>query len=295
MKLLLTFDRFYDTISMVDYNGLIGYSGGYLFMLNYVFFAIAIIVTAVIYISVPTLSFWWLLPVLVGAFISTVVLYILVLFTMSLFLSKKKKVVAPKPFCAFMIRITMDWLMRLFRIHIKLTGAELLPNEPCIIVSNHRSDFDPMTVLAVLKERRLAYISKEANFKIPIVGNFIHHAGFLAIDRGNGMRAMRTLKQAAEMMKTAGVDIGIYPEGTRSKNCELLRFRPGAFVLAKRADAPVVVMVTKGTEAISKNVPFRSTKVELKILGVIDRETVAGMEQDELSACVRAMIEEGLG
>ena len=264
------------------------------FMLHYLFLALAVIATVVLYLAVPTLSLWLLLPLLVAAFVGVILLYLLFLFIASLFLSQKKKVTDPKPFCAFMIRITMDWLMRLFRIRIKLTGTELLPKEPCIIVSNHRSDFDPMTVLAVLKGRRLAYISKEANFRIPIVGNFIHHAGFLAIDRGNGMRAMRTLKQAAEMMKTVGVDIGIYPEGTRSKTGELLRFRPGAFVLAKRADAPIVVMTTKGTELISKNVPFRSTKVELKILGVIDRETLSGMEQDEISALVRGMIEDNL-
>jgi 1-acyl-sn-glycerol-3-phosphate acyltransferase len=108
------------------------------------------------------------------------------------------------------------------------------------------------------------------------------------------MRAMRTLKQAAEMMKVAGVDIGIYPEGTRSKTGELLRFRPGAFVLAKRADAPIVIMTTKGTELISKNVPFRSTKVELQIISVLDRETVSAMEQDEISTVVRDMIEENL-
>ena len=263
-------------------------------MLHYLFLALAAIATVTLYLITPTISLLWILPLFVAAFVGVILLYLLFLFVASLFLSQKKKITAPKAFCAFMIRITMDWLMRLFRIRIKLTGTEKIPDEPCIIVSNHRSDFDPMTVLAVLKGRKLSYISKDANFRIPIVGNFIHHAGFLAIDRGNGMRAMRTLKQAAEMMKVAGVDIGIYPEGTRSKTGELLRFRPGAFVLAKRADAPLVIMTTKGTELISKNVPFRSTKVELQIIGVLDRETVSAMEQDEISTVVRDMIEENL-
>jgi 1-acyl-sn-glycerol-3-phosphate acyltransferase len=264
------------------------------FMLHYLFLALAAIATVALYLITPTISLLWILPLFVAAFVGVILLYLLFLFVASLFLSQKKKITAPKAFCAFMIRITMDWLMRLFRIRIKLTGTEKIPDEPCIIVSNHRSDFDPMTVLAVLKGRKLSYISKDANFRIPIVGNFIHHAGFLAIDRGNGMRAMRTLKQAAEMMKVAGVDIGIYPEGTRSKTGELLRFRPGAFVLAKRADAPIVIMTTKGTELISKNVPFRSTNVELEIIGVIDRETLSTMEQDEISTVVRDMIEENL-
>jgi len=161
-------------------------------------------------------------------------------------------------------------------------------------VSNHRSDFDPMSVLGVLKGRKLAYISKEANFKIPVVGNFIHHAGFLAIDRGNGMRALRTLKQAAELMQSCKMDMGVYPEGTRSKKGELLRFKAGAFILAKKADAPIVVMVTKGTENISKNVPFRATNVELNILSVIDRETVQTLTQEELRDRVQEIVENAL-
>ncbi len=264
-------------------------------MLNLVFLLLSAMLVAGLYLIAPTLSFWWLLPLFIGAFVAVIVLFLVVLYVISLFLPKKKRVTRPKPFCTFMIRITMDWLMRLFRIRIKLSGIEKLPDCPCVLVSNHRSDFDPMTVLAVMKGRKPVYISKEANFKIPIVGNFIHHAGFLAIDRGNGMRAMRTLDRAAEMMHDIGVDIGIYPEGTRSKTGELLRFRPGAFVLAKRAEAPIAVMVTRGTEKIGHNAPrLRPTRVELTVLGVISREQVAEMEKEELSTLARGMIEEGL-
>ena len=263
-------------------------------MLNYLFLLIAVLATGGIYLAFPALSPWWIVPLALGAFVACILLYLIILCVWSLFLPKQKPVEKPKSVCFFMIRITMDWLMRLFRIHIKLMGTELLPEEPCIIVSNHRSDFDPLTVLAVLRGRRLAYISKEANFKIPIVGNFIHNAGFLAIDRGNGMRAMRTLKHAADLMKNTGIDIGIYPEGTRSKTGELLRFKSGAFLLAQRTGAPVVVMTTKGTEKISKNVPFRSTKVELKILSVIGSETVKTLSREELTERVQVMIEEGL-
>ncbi len=263
-------------------------------MLNLVFLLLAVLWTVGVYLFGPALSHWWSIPILIGAFFALIVLYLLLLLFSTLFLPKKKPVKKPKGFCQFMIWITMDWLMKLFRIRVKLTGTELLPDEPCLIVSNHRSDFDPMVVLSVMCRRMPAYISKEANFKIPIVGNYIHHAGFLAIDRGNGMRALRTLKQAAEMMQTCGVDVGIYPEGTRSKTGELLRFKSGAFILAKRADAPIVVMTTRGTEAIGKNVLFRSTKVQLKIVRVIDRRTVQETPQEELRDMVQNIVAEEL-
>ena len=265
-------------------------------ILNLIFLAVAALATTGIYLFVDGISPWLILPILVGSFVAAVFLFLLgLLFVSIVFLSKRKKVEQPKASCSFMIRIVMSWVMGLCRVRVKLTGEELLPKESCILVSNHQSDFDPMTMLAVLRGRKIAYISKEANFKIPIVGNFIHHAGFLAIDRGNGMRALRTLKQAAQMVKDGVVDVmGIYPEGTRSKTGELLRFKPGAFILAKRAEAPVVVMTTTGTNRLTKNFPFRTTHVELKILGVIDKETVMELEQDQISARARLMIERDL-
>ena len=264
-------------------------------LLNIIFLLLAALGTTVIYLLFPPISFWWLFPILLGTFVGVVVLYLLFLLIASFFLPRKKPIRKPNEFCRFMIWITMDWLMKLFRIRVTLKGRELLPTEPCVIVSNHRSDFDPMTMLAVLRERKLVYISKESNFKIPIVGCFIYHAGFLAIDRNNARRALRTLSGAAEMMTRIGVDVGIYPEGTRSRTGKMLRFKSGAFVLAQSANAPVVVLATKGTEQISKRAPFRRTHVEMEVLEVIDAARVQSMSTDDLCTYTHDLIERHVG
>lgn len=263
-------------------------------LLNLIFLLIAVCGTGGFYFGFPTLSPWWILPILLGCFVGAIVLYLLVLFIVSLFMPLGKQIKKPSPFCRFIIWLTMDWLMSLFRIRIQLIGREKLPDEPCVIVSNHRSDFDPMTMLAILRERKLVYISKESNFKIPLVGRFIFYAGFLSIDRNNGRRALQTLSHAAEMMQSIGVDVGIYPEGTRSRNGQMLRFKTGAFILAKNANAPIVVLSTNGTEKISKNVPFRKTCVEMEVLEVIDKERVQAMTNEELCAYTHDRIEKRL-
>ena len=265
-------------------------------ILNLIFLFIALLVTGGVYLLAPTVSILWLPLIFVGAFVGIIIVFLLGLETVALlFLSKRKKVETPKKGCAYMIWLVMYWVMSLLRVKVTIKGLDNLPDEPCVLVSNHRSDFDPMTVLAVVKNKRIAFISKEANFKIPIVGNFIHHAGFLAIDRGNGMRALRTIKQAAEMLKAGKLDVmGIYPEGTRSKTGELLRFKAGAFLLAKRADAPIAVMVTRNTERVFRNFPLRSTHVEMEILEIIPRETVAEATHEELCARSRELIEAAL-
>ena len=141
----------------------------------------------------------------------------------------------------------------------------------------------------------MIYISKEANFRIPLVGPFIHRAGYLAIDRGNGMRARRTLREAAELLHREQLDIGVYPEGTRSRTGELLRFKLGAYMLAKDAEAPVVVMTTEGTESVKRNAPFRRTDVRLRIVDVIDAETVRALSKEELRDRTQETIERELG
>jgi len=260
-------------------------------MLHFIFLFLSALGTAGAYLIDHSISFWWIPVFFVGEYIAYVLIYVIFLLITSLFLPTKKPIEKPSEFCRFMIWLTMDWVMTLLRIKVRVKGREKIPDEPCVLVCNHLSDFDPMTVLAVLRERRIAYISKESNFKIPIVGRFIFHAGFLSIDRNNGIRAMRTLHVAANRMKETGVDIGIYPEGTRSRTGKLLRFKAGAFVLAKKADAPIVVMSTKGTDLITKRKFLGKVQVEIEVLGVISREDVCALTPDELATKSKEQIE----
>ena len=259
-----------------------------------ILFVLSALSTLGIYLLAGGLSHWWIIPMVLGFHFVWIVLYLLTLFVISLFWSKKQPLQKPKAFCRFCIVYTMEYLMRVLRTKPVFKGREKLPAEPCVLVSNHRSAFDPLAGLSLLKERRLAYISKESNLKIPLVGTYMYHAGFLAIDRENGMRALRTLKHAAEIMKSSKTDMGIYPEGTRSKTGELLEFKSGAFLLAKRADAPVVIIATRGTEQVLKNFPWRSTKIELEVIEVLDREQVKALSLEEMSEYVKNRLEQAL-
>lgn len=260
-------------------------------MLVYLFAILSAILTAGLYIAFSALSPWWILPIFVGGFAALNCVYIIYLFITSFAFSMKKPIKRVDPYAFFMTHLTVNWLLGLFRVRHHATGVEKLPKEPFVLVSNHRSDFDPMVGFDALRGIKLGYISKEANFRIPIVGRHIYHCGFLPIDRKNPLRAARTIKEAARLVRECGVSMGIYPEGTRSKTDEMLPFKDGAFLLAKKANAPLVIMATRGTEQITKNFPWRRTKVEMEILRVIDRETVASLDAKALSALAREEIE----
>ena len=72
-------------------------------MLNLIFSLLAIVATAVLYLSVPTLSFWWLLPIFIGAFVGVIILYFALIFVSSLFMSRKKPIKSPNRICRFFI------------------------------------------------------------------------------------------------------------------------------------------------------------------------------------------------
>lgn len=263
-------------------------------MLNLILLLLSVGVSVGLVVGIPSLSAWWLFGMIPLGYILATALYFIILFATVPFLPKGKDGERSSRFCRFIVWLSSDWLLALLRVRVRMTGLKL-PKEPFILVSNHRSNFDPIVVLQKSHRRNLIYISKESNFKFPLVGSYLHGAGYYAIDRENALRALRTLKSAAERMKKEKLSVGIFPEGTRSKTGELLEFKTGAFYLAKKADAPVVVMTTEGTEIISQNFPWRGAKVHLHVAEIISREEVATMTIEALAQRTHNTIAENLG
>jgi 1-acyl-sn-glycerol-3-phosphate acyltransferase len=248
----------------------------------------------VVLTSGGTIGFLWGIPLFFGFWLALQLLLLLTIPLIALFLPKVGKPAQPKHWVNAYIRMMMRWLMPLCNLRVTLEGAENIPAEPCILVSNHRSMLDPLVLVKALPRREVVFISKVENFKIPIARKFFSAAGYLPIDRDNAMQAMREMRRGVGMMKESGVDIGIYPEGTRSRTGELLEFKSGAFLLAKKANAPVVVITTKNTAEAAKRLVFRHTHVALRVVDVLDTATVQALSIDEISARVRASVEAGL-
>lgn len=257
-------------------------------MIFWIFVAESLAAAVLLGVFVPTAA-WalWQTALLalggfVGAFLALNVLFLLLLFVISLFFPKGE----PKKESRFWRRWTVHavrWILDMLRVRVKVEGRELLPGEPVVLVSNHRSDFDPMAAMVAFSHRPLVYISKESNLRIPIAGAFVRRCHFLPIDRENPRSALATLKHAASLMREEGLDIGIYPEGTRSYKGGPKPFKEGAFLMAKQAGAPIVLMTTEGTEEIAGHVILRRNIVRLRVLRVISAEEVAATTARELT------------
>ena len=269
-------------------------------MIFWIFVAESLAAAVLLGVFVPTAAWaWWQTALLavggfVGAFLALNVLFLLLLFVISLFFPKGE----PKKESRFWRRWTVHavrWILDMLRVRVKVEGRELLPGEPVVLVSNHRSDFDPMAAMVAFSHRPLVYISKESNLRIPIAGAFVRRCHFLPIDRENPRSALATLKHAASLMREEGLDIGIYPEGTRSYKGGPKPFKEGAFLMAKQAGAPIVLMTTEGTEEIAGHVILRRNIVRLRVLRVISAEEVAATTARELTRLSEETLLSALG
>lgn len=114
--------------------------------------------------------------------------------------------------------------------------------EPCILVANHQSFFDPYC-FAFFPVKRIVFVVRDWPFRLPVYGFFMKQAGYLNSER---LRGEELLREAAGRLRQ-GSSVMFFPEGTRSAGGALGRFHAGAFLLAARTGVPVVPICIDGT------------------------------------------------
>jgi len=131
-------------------------------------------------------------------------------------------------------------------IRLEVRGAEHIDaHAPRVYAANHQSMVDIWVTLLLLPVSTV-YVAKQSLFRIPFIGWSMRASGFIAIDRGNRERAIGSLRRAAERVR-GGRSVCLFPEGTRSRDARLARFKKGGFHLAQRADVPLVPVVISGS------------------------------------------------
>ena len=230
-------------------------------------------------------SLWFVL------LLAATALYFLLLYLISLTVDKSKPVRKKDPFFRWLLNQTVWLILHLGRVEIQCNGLEKLEDlSPFLLVANHRSNFDPFIAIAACPQADLAYIAKPEIFDIPITGSIVHKCFFLPLNRTDNRKALGTIKYAAKLLREGIVSFGIYPEGTRSKTGELLPFRYGAFQIAKRAGAPIVIAKTTGTELIAHRFARKRTVVRFDILDVLDSTAVSKLSTREIGDYARALM-----
>lgn len=137
-------------------------------------------------------------------------------------------------------------LGRLTGVRVRVHGAEHLTGPgPYIFAPNHQSHFDIAALLGWLPGQN-RFVAKKELFAEPILGMVLRTLGMIPVDRENPLEAIDLLTKAAQ----GGSSLIIFPEGTRSRDGQLLPFKQGPFVAAILLKLPVVPVICRGTREV---------------------------------------------
>lgn len=177
----------------------------------------------------------------------------------------------------------------------RVEGLEHIEKDkPYVIVINHQSMIDIMMLYLVPMTFR--WVSKREVYRIPFIGRFLLLHGDITIDRKQGSKAMRKVMEKGQMWLGRGVSVSMFPEGTRSKDGEIHRFKAGAFALAKEAGVGILPVVMDGSTTMFKPsmmVNWRNEFV-IRVLPPVTAEEVAKADQSELMEQVREKMVDAL-
>ncbi len=149
-------------------------------------------------------------------------------------------------------------LLAITGVKVKVEGREKISKSGSyVFVSNHLSYMDTPTVLANVPVQ-FRFLAKRGLFQIPFLGWHLGRAGHIPVPRGDARAAVKTMNLAAEVVRDRGISLLIFPEGGRSRNGEMGKFKEGASFIAIRAGVPVVPISIKGTREV---LPFGSGHV----------------------------------
>lgn len=176
-------------------------------------------------------------------------------------------------------------------VTLEVQGQENVdPSRPAIYVSNHQSSADiPALFVAIPVPFR--YVCKSQLKWVPLVGWYLMAAKYVFVDRGNRASAIASLDKAGDQIRR-GINIVVYPEGTRSADGSVLPFKKGPFALALKARVPIVPVTIEGSQKLMPKNSWRviPSTVKVKIGRPIDLAGYGPNERDRLANDVREVI-----
>lgn len=183
--------------------------------------------------------------------------------------------------------------VRLAGVKVDVLGRECLdPAQSYVFMCNHVSNLDPPIVVPLIPRRTSVLVKKEV-FGIPILARAMHMARLVPVDRSNREAAIASVRAGAEVVR-AGVNMTIFPEGTRSRDGRLLPFKKGPFYLAQEAAVPIVPMTILGTYEMMPKGRFGVRPGTATVIFHPPMDPAAYPDREALMAAVHAQIASAL-
>lgn len=154
------------------------------------------------------------------------------------------------------IRLLLHWFARFIMVWHGIPQVKFRSynptkesfREPAIIICNHQSHLDILALMSQMKN--VVFMTNNWVWNSPLFGYVIRNAGYILATNG-----VESAEQQIKSHLENGVNVVIFPEGTRSSDCLIMRFHSGAFHLARALDVEIIPAILYGAgKVLPKNV-----------------------------------------
>lgn len=180
-------------------------------------------------------------------------------------------------------------------IKLKIKGLENIPKDSSVIfVSNHQGNFDiPILINSI--NIPFGFIAKKELKRFPLINRWMMALNCVFISRDNPREAIKSINAAAELLNNKK-NLLIFPEGTRSKDAKVKKFKSGALKLASKSNSIIIPVSINGSiNAMKKNSLFiQSADVELKFYEELSVDEKTRSNSKLLAEKLESIIKNGL-
>lgn len=198
----------------------------------------------------------------------------------------------------FVTKKVSEWAMNRMNdsgAKVNVYGIENLPKEGSMLfVSNHQSNFDILLLLSYIPVSK-GFVAKVELEHFPFVSQWMKRIHCLFMDRNDIKQSAQIIIDGIKQLKS-GINMVIFPEGTRSKTGELGEFKAGSFKLALKSKKPLIPITIDGTRNVmeANNYKIKGETINLYIHEPIDTTILTKEEISELPDKVKSIIEKDL-
>lgn len=182
-------------------------------------------------------------------------------------------------------------MLGLCGVPFRVRGLQHLPQQPCVIISNHASYLDGLILMSALPAH-VTFVVQDGAESWPLVGGALRRVGVSFVNRKVPRAGAAQAKALIRDLKN-GTSLAIFAEGTFEDAPGLLPFKNGAFMMAARAGVPVVPAVIRGSRTLwggGRKLP-RWNPVEVELFDAIPAPASSSREDTQrLRQQVRSVI-----